>query len=104
MMKCFFAGDLRLAHAVKNVALKIQRNLRQQNRHSAGRNADIQGDITRVMAHDLNHTAAVMALGGITQLINGLNSGIHSRIIADGILTAGNIIVNGAGRPMQGIP
>ena len=43
-----------------------------------------------------------MALGGVTQLINGLNSGIHSRVVADGILTAGNIIVNGAGQADAG--
>ena len=55
-----------------------------------------------MVAHNLNNTAAVMALGGITQFINGLYRGIHGCIIANGILAAGNIIINGAGNAHAG--
>ena len=37
-----------------------------------------------------------MALGGITQFIDGLYGSVHSRIVANGVLTAGNIVVDGA--------
>ena len=38
-----------------------------------------------------------MALGGIAQFIDHLNGGVHCSIKADGVITAGNIVINGAG-------
>ena len=51
-----------------------------------------------MMAHNFNNTAAVMALSGVTQFIDSFHSGIHGRIITNGVLTAGNIVVDGAGQ------
>ena len=92
------AGLLGLSDLVQNVALHIEFLLRQQDSHSTGGNGHIQGDVTSVAAHDLNHTAAVMALGGVAQLVDHLQCGIHGRIIANGVIGAGDIIVNGAGQ------
>ena len=97
-----FAGNLGLAHTLENVTLKVERTLRQQHSQSTGSNADVQRNIACMVAHNLNNTAAVMALGGITQFINGLYRGIHGCIIANGILAAGNIVINGAGNANAG--
>ena len=45
-----------------------------------------------------------MGLGGVTQLVHHLHAGIHGRIKADGILTAGNIVVNGPRNADTGQP
>ena len=55
-----------------------------------------------MMAHDLNDRATVMALGGVAQLIDGLDSGIHSRIVADGVFAAGDVVIDGAGQADAG--
>ena len=39
-----------------------------------------------------------MALGGIAQLVDHLQSGVHSGIVTDGVVGAGNIVVDGAGQ------
>ena len=39
-----------------------------------------------------------MALGGIAQLVDHLQCGIHSGIVTDGIIGAGNVVVDGAGQ------
>ena len=43
-----------------------------------------------------------MALGGVAQLIDGLDSGIHSRIVADGVFAAGDVVIDGAGQADAG--
>ena len=50
-----------------------------------------------MMAHDLHDAAAVVALGGVAQLVDGLDRGVHGGIVADGVLTAGDIVIDGAG-------
>ena len=39
-----------------------------------------------------------MALGGVAQLVDHFQSGVHGCIIADGVLGAGDIVVDGAGQ------
>ena len=39
-----------------------------------------------------------MALGGIAQLVDHLQSSVHSGIVTDGIIGAGNVVVDGAGQ------
>lgn len=55
-----------------------------------------------MMAHDLNDRATVMALGGVAQLIDGLDSSIHSRIVADGVFAAGDVVIDGTGQADAG--
>ena len=43
-----------------------------------------------------------MTLGGVAQLIDGLDSGIHSRIVADGVFAAGDVVIDGAGQADAG--
>ncbi len=100
--KVLLASDLGLAHTVEDVPFKVERDLRQQNGNRTGSDADVQGNITGMMAHDLNDRATVMALGGVAQLIDGLDSGIHSRIVADGVFAAGDVVIDGAGQADAG--
>ena len=102
MMKCFLPVDLGLAHALQDVALKVVGDLRQQNGQRTGGDAHVQGDITGMMAHDLDDAAAVVALGGVAQFIDGFHRGVHGRVVADGVLAAGDVIVDGAGQTDAG--
>ena len=102
--KVLFAGHLGLAHPLQDIPLKIKGSLRQQHGQRAGGNAHIEGNITGMMAHNLHHRAAVMALGGVAQLVNGFHGGVHRGIVTDGILTARNIIVDGTGNADAGHP
>ena len=43
-----------------------------------------------------------MALCGVAQLVDGLDSGVHGSVVADGVLAAGDIIVDGAGQANAG--
>ena len=92
------AGLLSLSDLVQNVVLHIEFLLRQQDSHSTGGDGNVQGNVTGVAAHDLDHTAAVVALGGVAQLVDHFQSGVHGCIIADGVLGAGNVVVDGAGQ------
>ena len=38
-----------------------------------------------------------MALRGVAQFVDGFHSRVHGRVVADGIFTAGNVVVDGAG-------
>ena len=64
--------------------------------------ATFKGDVTCVAAHDLDDAATVVALGGVAQLIDHLERGVHRRIITDGVVGAGNIVVDGAGQADHG--
>ena len=50
--------------AEKVLPTLFERDLRQQNGNRTGGDADVQCNITSVVAHDLNDRAAVMTLGG----------------------------------------
>ena len=92
------AGLLGLCDLIQNIALHVELFLRQQNSHSTRSDGHVQCNITGIAAHDLDHTAAVMALGGVAQLIDHFQRGIHRGIVADGIIRAGNIVIDGAGQ------
>ena len=96
--KVTLACALRLDHLIQDIPLHIKFPLRQQHSHSAGGDRHIQSDIACITAHDLHNAAAVMALGGIQQLVDHLQSGVHSGIKTDGVVGAGNIVVDGAGQ------
>src|SRR5699024_7222129 len=91
------AGLLGLVHAGDDVVVQIVGTLGNQDSQSAGGDAHVQGNVASVTSHNLNHTAAVMALGSVAQLIDHLHSGVHGGVVADGVLAAGDVVVDGAG-------
>ena len=91
-------GALRLGDFIQNVVLHIEFLFGQQHSHGTGGNGNVQSDVTRIAAHDLDHAAAVMALGGIAQLVDHFQGGVHCGIVADGVIGAGDIIIDGAGQ------
>ena len=99
-----FAGLLGELHPVQNVAFQIVGALGDQGGDGAGGNTHVQGDVAGVAAHDFHHAAAVVALGGVAQFIHHLHRGVHSGIVADGVLAAGDVVVNGAGNADAGDP
>ena len=92
------AGTLSLGDLIQDVVLHVEFLLRQQDRHCARSDGNIQSDVTRVAAHDLNDAAAVVALRSITQLVDHLQCGVHGGVITDGVIGAGNIIVDRTGQ------
>ena len=45
-----------------------------------------------------------MGLGGVAQFIDHFEAGVEGRVISDGLLTAGDIVVDGAGQADTGNP
>ena len=78
-------GALGLGDLIEDVVLHVEFLLRQQDSHSTGGDGHVQSNITGVAAHDLDHTAAVVALGGVAQLVDHLQRGIHGGIVANGV-------------------
>ena len=100
--KVALAGLLGFGNLIQNVALHIEFLLGQQHSHSAGGDGHVQSDVTGVAAHDLDHTAAVVALGGVAQLVDHFQRGVHGSIVADGVIGAADIVINGAGQADHG--
>ncbi len=92
------AGALRLGDLIEDVVLHVEFLLRQQDRHCTRGDGNVQSDVTRIAAHDLDNAAAVVALGGVAQFVDHFQSGVHRSIVADGVIGACNIIVDGAGQ------
>ena len=91
-----FAGFLRGFHARNHIALQIVGHLGNERHQGAAGNTCVQRNVTRVAAHYLHHAAAVMALCGVTQLIDHFHSRVHGGVIANGVIAAGNVVINGA--------
>ncbi len=92
-LSCFLGSS----HSFDNIALKVEINLGNKNCSSAAGNTRIESYVSRTPAHYLDNRATVVRLSGITQTVNHFHNGVHCGIIADCIITAGNIVVNGAG-------
>ena len=58
--------------------------------------------MSRASAHDLYNRAALVRVGGVTQLVDKLHNGVHSRIIAYGVFRALYIVVDGSGNANAG--
>ena len=57
-----------------------------------------------MVAHNLNDAATVVALGGVAQFIDTLDGSVHGRVIIDGVFTAGNVVIDGAGQARCRMP
>ena len=55
-----------------------------------------------MVAHNLNDAATVVALGGVAQFIDSLDSSVHGCVVTDGVFTAGNVVIDGAGQADAG--
>ena len=55
-----------------------------------------------MVAHNLNDAATVVALGGVAQFIDSLDSSVHGCVVTDGVFTAGNVGIDGAGQADAG--
>src|SRR5699024_5851829 len=69
---------------------------------SAGGNANFQRNPAGSCAHDLDDRAAMVGGDGVADLVDGLHRDVHRGVEADGILGAGNIVVDGAGKADAG--
>ena len=55
-------------------------------------------NIARVAAHHLHKKATIVRVGRITNFINAIQCRIHGRVVANGIIGAVEVVVDGAGR------
>ena len=87
---------------VDHILLKILHMFRHQDGRSAYGSAHIQGEETRVAAHDLHHGASLMGLHGIAQFVDAFDGCIAGGVESNGIIGAANIVVDGAGDAHNG--
>ncbi|MPN31122.1 hypothetical protein SDC9_178596 [bioreactor metagenome] len=90
------AAVLPFANVLHHVPLKVKRAFRQDDCGGANRDADIDREMTRVSAHDLDHAGALVALHRVRKLVDGVDCGVCRGIKADGIMRAGDVVVNRA--------
>ena len=90
------ALDTADAHLLDNVRIKVQFALGQADRSRADCTADVQRQMPRTAAHNLNYRAALVRLHGIAQLIDALDCRVASGVKTDGIVRAANIVINRA--------
>ena len=102
--KVALADALGVLHPLVNIALKIIRLFRHQNRHGADRDSGIQRNVSAAPAHHLNHTAAVVGFGCVAQAVYHLHRGVHRGVVTDGVLAARNIIIDGSRHADAGNP
>ena len=89
------AGKSGLTDAVDDVALKVHALFGDEHGRCAGRKADIERQMARVMAHDLDDGAAFMRLHRIAQAVDGFDSRIGRRVVANGVFGADDVVVDG---------
>lgn len=100
------AGFLRGLHLGDDVALQVVRNLRDQ-RYQA---APTAMPVFSAMYPALRPMTSTILRGRGSvwcqrQLVDHFHSGIHGRIIADGVIAAGDIVVDGCPEaPHRGFP
>ena len=90
------AGGLSQTDPLENVLVKVVGNFRHKSGQSAHSHAGVQGDVTAAAAHYLHHAAAVVRLGGVADAVDHFHGGIQSGVVANGVIGAGDVIVNGA--------
>ena len=96
------ARGLGQADPVQNVLLEIIGDLRHQGGQRAHGHAGVQGDVAAAAAHNLHHAAPVVGLGGVADPVDHLHSRVQGRVISNGVIRAGNVVVNGAGHADAG--
>ena len=92
-----FAAVLPLADVLYDVPLEIKRAFGQDDRRSAHGDADIHGQMARVAPHDLHDAGALVALHRIREFVDGLDGGVGGGIEPDGVMRAGDVVVDRAG-------
>ncbi|MPM63688.1 hypothetical protein SDC9_110569 [bioreactor metagenome] len=71
--------------------------LGNQNGGSPDGDADIDGKMPGVAPHDFDHGGALVGLHGVRQLIDGVDGGIGRGVEADGIMRAGDVVIDRSG-------
>ena len=98
------AHALGVADAVEQVLLGVKGLFGDQDDAGPAGDAGVQGDVPGPAAHHLDHAAALVGVGSVPQFVDHLHGGIHGGIIADGVLAAGDVVVDGAGDADAGDP
>ena len=90
------AGLLCVADALDDVLFKVILHFRDERCDCTDSDAGVECDVAAAPAHDLYNAAAVMRLCGIADAVDHFHSGVHRRVITDGIFGARNIVIDGA--------
>ena len=80
---------------LNDIAVYIKANLIDPACSTTTSNACIQSKMSCAVSHNFNNRAAVMGLRSIAQTVDCLYSGIECGIKTNGVIGAGNIIVDG---------
>ena len=79
MIWCVAALDAADAHLFYDVNVEIQLTLGQADRSCADSAADLEREMTRAAAHDLNDRAALVRLHGVAQLVDALDRSVGTQ-------------------------
>ena len=75
--------------------LKIELLFRNEHGRCARRQTDIERQMARVSAHDLDDRAALVRLHGVSETVDSLDGGVGRGVVADGVVGADDIVING---------
>ena len=75
--------------------LKIELLFRNEHGRCARRQTDIERQMARVSAHDLDDRAALVRLHGVSETVDSLDGGVGRGVVADGVIGADDVIVDG---------
>ena len=75
--------------------LKIELLFRHKYGRCTRRQTDIERQMSRVSAHDLDDRAALVRLHGVSETVDSLDGGVGRGVVADGVVGADNVIVDG---------
>ena len=90
------------ADGLQQIDLIIHRMFGHDHSGGAAGHTHVQSQMTRTMAHNLYHRAALVGLHGIPQLVDGLQGRVAGGVIADGVAGTGDVVVDGAGNTYHG--
>ena len=97
-----FAGAGGCLHPLDDVLLEVIGDLRHQNTGGAHGDTGAQRQPASPPPHNLYNAAPIMGLGGVPQLVHHFHHGVDGGVVADGLVAAGNVVVDGARQPDAG--
>ncbi len=95
------AEALAVAHALADGVghgINVVGNFWNENHISAAGNPRTKRKPTGAVAHDFNDHNAVMAMGGAMEAVHGLGGDAQRRVVAEGHVGHGHVIIDGLGK------
>ena len=99
------AAVLRLAETLLNhlgQLVFLERDLGDDGSFGAGGQGTVEGEEAGVASHDLDEEESLVRGGRVTDLVDALHDGVQGRIVTDGEVGAGEVVVDRTGQADDG--